>query len=403
MQDFINKQFFYLYTFMLTFAMLLYGLIGFQSIDEICGFVILLMFLYQTFSSKDWNISKGFIITLLIFIFYLFYSIYIGSNSKKAILVDFIIQLKPYIAFFCTYQLMPIFSESQKKILNQYSLLCWFLFLPIGIIGLINFDIFKPIMGHASNYAAAITALSLTYLFTGKFTKKEKFIFICMLAIGLTSGRSKFYGFFIFTLFVTFFSDNIQNLKFNLKNTIIMLAMLFAILFVAKEKIDFYFVQGFSSETSENDYVARFALYATSLLIFTDYFPFGSGFASFATHASGAYYSPIYKEYGINGIWGLSKDYPFFVSDTYYPSLAQFGVIGLCLFVIFWLYLCKKAYSNFRVSKNTIYPAIIIIISGYFAIENIADATFTSHRGIFFMMLLGLVFSNMKYNTSKKN
>ena len=43
--------------------------------------------------------------------------------------------------------------------------------------------------------------------------------------------------------------------------------------------------------------------------------------------------------------------------------------------------------------KLTVISMLIIV---FFAIENIADATFTSNRGLFFMMMLGLIYSDMK-------
>lgn len=400
-QDFINKHFFNLFIIALFFGMVAYGLIGFQSIDELCGGILFVMFIYNMFHTADWRINKMFLYILGIFIFYLIYSLQIGSNSKKAILVDFIIQLKPYIAFFCVYQLKPTFSKNQNLLLNQLCLLCWGLLVPFGAASIFYPQILDMVAGHPSNYASAISALALVYLYTSNNTNKEKLIFICMLAIGLFSGRSKFYGFFVLAVFSILFFSNAKNLKFNFKNTIIALVMIGLILLVAKEKIELYFIQGISTD-SEKDYIARFALYATSFLIFKDYFPFGSGLATFGTHASGAYYSNIYKEYEIDGIWGLSKHYPYFISDTYYPSLAQFGVVGALLFVVFWIYLCKKAYTYFKVTYDSKLTTIVIIISGYFAIENIADATFTSNRGLFFMMFLGLVFSNMTQNTNQK-
>ena len=259
--------------------------------------------------------------------------------------------------------------------------------------------VYRMLTNHPSNYAAAITAIALTFLLSSSFSKKDKILFIIMLAVGLFSGRSKFYGFFVFSAFVTFFFSNAQNIKLNFKNVVILLLMLIAIGIVAKSKIEYYFLQNLSPDTDLNEAknsIARFVLYATSWEIFQDYMPFGSGFATFGTHASAAYYSPLYKEYGIDTVWGLSKSYPYFISDTYYPSLAQFGVVGVILFAVFWLYLCLKAYKNFRQTNNAQFVTIIIIITGYFAIENIADATFTSNRGYFFMLLLGLIFSEMK-------
>ena len=141
--------------------------------------------------------------------------------------------------------------------------------------------------------------------------------------------------------------------------------------------------------------MARFVLYATSFLVFRDYFPFGSGFGSFATFASGAYYSSIYKEYGIDGVWGISKSYHSFISDTYYPSLAQFGVVGVVLFLLFWIYLLKKAFQYLRVTSDMRLMNLAMIVIAFFAIENIADATFTSNRGLYFMMFLGVIYVEM--------
>ena len=89
-------------------------------------------------------------------------------------------------------------------------------------------------------------------------------------------------------------------------------------------------------------------LYVTAPQILYDYFPFGSGFASYGTYSSGVYYSKIYSDYGIDGIWGMTKSYYNFIADTFYPSLAQFGVIGVCLFFIFWVYIVKRAYTYYK-------------------------------------------------------
>ncbi len=396
MQEFINKNFYYLFFITLLFGVIFYGLIGFQLIDEICGLILFIMFIFQMFKTKSWEINKVFAYVLLIFLFYIFYSIYIKSNSISGILFDCTVQIKPYLAFFCVYQLRPLFSKQQKTILRQSSVVLWFLLLPIGLGGIFMEKIFTITMAHASNFASAVFALAAIYLYTSENTKKDRLIFICMLALGLVSGRAKFYGFFVLAAFVALYFSNAKNLKLNLKNSIILLSMVAIIIFVAKDKISLYFLQGISDD-ADKDLVARFALYATSGSILMDYMPFGSGFASFATHASGVFYSPIYTEYGIDGVWGLSKTFKSFISDTYYPSLAQFGFVGIILFISFWFYLIRKAYLYFIKTNNTHYMILAIIIVGYFAIENIADATFTSNRGLFFMMFLGLIFSDMKY------
>ena len=49
---------------------------------------------------------------------------------------------------------------------------------------------------------------------------------------------------------------------------------------------------------------------------------------------------------------------------------------------------------------------IILLITCFFGIEGVADSTFTTHRGFFILMILGLTLSEMKYinkeNTNKE-
>ena len=106
-QDFINKQFFSLFVFTLIFGLLLYGTIGFDFIDEICATLLFILFGYSLFKSQEWLINKAFLTTIGVFLFYLCYSLCINSNTKAAIITDFIIQFKPYLALFCVYSLTP--------------------------------------------------------------------------------------------------------------------------------------------------------------------------------------------------------------------------------------------------------------------------------------------------------
>ena len=396
-QEFVNKQFYTLYIISLFFGLIFGYIIHIDVFDELCSFLLLILFIFAMFKTPNWEINKIFLFTLGVFAFYLIYSLLIKSNAPKAIFTDFIIQTKPYLAFFCAYQLKPVFDDSQKLILRQSCLVLWFILLVLGVCDILRPYTITEIMQHPTFFASAITGLSLTYLYLGKYTLRERIIFLLMLSVGLISGRSKFYGFYAASVFVTLYFGNAQNLKLNLKNTLVLLCMLFAIIWVAREKIIFYFFQGFSEDGGDNtDYIARFVLYKTSLEILMDYMPFGSGLGSFATHASRVCYSPIYTEYGINNVWGLSKSFDSFIADTYYPSLAQFGIAGVIFYILFWLYTIKKAFQFFKRTGKTHLIVIALLICGFLFIENVADATFTSNRGFFMMLLLGFVLSNQK-------
>ena len=97
-----------------------------------------------------------------------------------------------------------------------------------------------------------------------------------------------------------------------------------------------YFGVGKSLDSVPEEFMARAMLYVTSFEIFKDFFPFGSGFASFASHSSGVYYSPLYAKYGIENVKGISKNNYSYIADTYYPCLAQFGIIGVFLYILFF-------------------------------------------------------------------
>ena len=404
-QEFINKHFFNLFIFSLIFGLLLYGAIGFDYIDEICAFILFILYCFALFKNPQWEINKAFLITICIFLFYLLYSFYIEKKKKKAIISDFIIQFKPYLSLFCIYSLMPKLSENQKIKLKLFCIFAWYFLLIIGLLSLIFPDILITTMGHNTYYAAGVIAISLCYLFASNFTTKEKIIFLIMLSLGLLSTRAKFYGFYALTVMCIIFFSNVKNIRVTPKNIFLLVLTLCLILFVAKEKISLYFIDSLSVD-NEKDLIARFVLYSTSLSIFMDYFPFGSGFASFATFSSGVYYSNIYQEYGIEKVWGISKDFYNYIADTYYPSLAQFGVVGIMLYIYFWIYIVKKAYHFFKQNNSAKHMVIILLITCFFGIEGVADSTFTTHRGFFILMILGLTLSEMKYinkeNTNKE-
>jgi hypothetical protein len=381
----------------LVFGLLLYGTIGYDGVDELCAFVLIIFFCYVVSGRRGWPMNKAFLVTLGIFLFYLCYSFYIGSNVNRAIVTDFIVQLKPYVAFFIVYQLCPLFDKNQKAKLRIICVAGWLILLFLGVLSLFKERIIFDAMYHVAYYYACVLALSLIWFFCSDNSRKDKFIFILMLSVGLFSTRSKFYGIYLLAIVLVLFASRIKYVKFNFKTVLSALVILTAIIIVGWQKIDLYFALSSETERVETDLLARLMLYMTSADVFMDYFPFGSGLGSFASYSSGVYYSDIYAKYGIEKIYGMnSSDYSY-IADTYYPCLAQFGVAGVILFITFFIYLIRKSHKVIQQSQNTKYMIITTIIIFYFLIESIADATFTGHRGFFIMMLLGLVFSEQKH------
>ena len=398
-QAFINSCFYNLTLFALIFGVMFYDIIGafgFSYVDEICALLLLLLYSYKVFVSKTWNFDRIFLTVIGVFLFYLVYSIAISSNTYGAIVTDFIIQLKPYLSFFCVYALRPVFSDNQKTIIRQVVVLCSFFVFIVGIAALINKGTLVYSFGHQSRLATASSILALLYLYCSRYTKKDILVFVLILAIGLMSTRSKHIGFFVIGTLLTFYFNRAIKLKLNFKNVFFIVAALALTLLATWEKIYFYFVTGgFGTGRAADDMYARVALYYFASIILMDYIPFGSGFASYATYTSGESYSTIYAKYGMENMYGLTKYHPAFISDTYYPVLAQFGFAGIVLFFCFWFTLFKRAVGNYAKGfyKESVIAILIIL---FFIIECTSDSTLTHNRGMFMMMLLGLSFADVK-------
>ncbi|MDR1407129.1 MAG: O-antigen ligase domain-containing protein [Tannerella sp.] len=387
-----------LLVFTLIFVVMLYKLIGFDYTDEVCMLALFGLFVRSMIKSPNWTFNKAFLATLLIFAFYTVYSFWIGSNSPGAILNDLAIQIKPYMAFFCMYHLKPRLNDVRKKLLGDVALLVWIVFLlPVGVVAVFDIGILNDLMEHPAYYGIAVTIAALCYLYGSRFTMRDKLVFFVLLSVGMLCGRSKFYGFFVMAFFVVIFFSREKQFRLSMKNILILCSMIALIGVVAWEKISLYFYQAIiGTGDVEKDMIARFVLYYTAPEILRDYFPFGSGLASYATHSSGLYYSELYTKYGIDTVWGLSKSFPNFISDTYYPSLAQFGVAGIVLFALFWVYVLRKAFVAYRRNGNAKLFTLVILIVGFLMIESTTGATFISQGGFFVMMFLGIILTEMQ-------
>jgi hypothetical protein len=396
LQKFIDNTFYLLFLFTLVFGVVFYDTSKILSfVDELCAVSLCILYAYYIFHTPNWSVNKLFLATLSIFFFYLLYSLYIHSNVKTAIISDFIIQIKPYLAFFTVYAFAPKFNDQMKKNIRLLTIIFSIYLLGIGITSLFDDTILEILLHHRSRLATASTIMALLYLFCSDYTTKNKIIFLILLSICLLSSRSKAYGFFTIALFFIFYLNKYFRLEFNLKNISLGVILLTLTIIVAWDKIHLYFIQGgFGDGRETSDLYARMALYYFSTEVYTDYFPFGSGFATYATFTSGQYYSPLYNKYGMDIMHGLTENDPQFIADTYYPALAQFGIVGTILFFLFWILLTQKTFHLFNTNnlKNFIISLLIIV---FFLIECTSDATITHNRGLFMMMLLALSLREM--------
>lgn len=134
---------------------------------------------------------------------------------------------------------------------------------------------------------------------------------------------------------------------------------------------------------------ARGEMVTAAFSIAHDFFPLGSGFATFgsAVTTDPRYYSPIYFLYGLSSIWGLQPGSAFFVSDTFWPTvLGEFGVIGLAIYVValvLMLLICYRPLPAVRIAALSTF--------GYLLISSTSESAFFNPQAVCLAMCLGLI------------
>ena len=87
-----------------------------------------------------------------------------------------------------------------------------------------------------------------------------------------------------------------------------------------------------------------------------------------------------------------------FLADCFYPVLAQYGVVGIVLFCVFWKRRIKE--TKYIVDDRYYKMALMCILA--LAIESVADTSYLSGKGMGFFMLLAICL-NMNNRQKKIN
>lgn len=356
--------------------------VNFDWSDEILTVALLgYAFMKQRFLVKDKGRKTEINIYIGLMIFYLAYSFFIKITTPRGILLDFMQQLRPYAVFYLTWMMAPDFSPKQKKRIKWVMLLSFFGYL-------IAFK-FKPslVTPYGSGESAALGQIALCcamiyYLFS-KQTKRNRNIAILIMLLGLISGKSKYFGeCVVFIALVIFVKSKIN---FTSVSTLLKVAALGSVvIFFTWTKFNAYYVQGFQTDDQE---IARPATYETGMkIMFHDYIPFGSGLGSFGTAAAAKEYSPLYYKYQLNTIWGLDPSNPMFLADAFYPTLAEYGIVGLFFFLWFW----KRRLWECNQIKNIVFYRMALMAIMALALESTADSSYLSGKGMGYFMILAL-------------
>ena len=193
--------------------------------------------------------------------------------------------------------------------------------------------------------------------------------------------RTKAIGAVIVITFLFFFMCRMRRKV----SPLMWIAVLAMVVLVSYDQFEYYFVE-LSGES------ARFALNSTGPKIAMDYFPIGTGWASFGSMFSIEPYSPVYHAYGLDTIWGLTPSMSLYVADCYWPMiLAQTGFIGGLFYV---LAVGTVLYYIMRMGRRNASACVSgLSVMIYLLISSTSEAAFTLGFSSHYALWLGFLFA----------
>ena len=362
--------------------------VNFDWSDEILTVLLLLYAIVkQRFLVKDKKRMLEINIYIGLMIFYLLYSLFMRVTTPRGVYLDFLQQLRPYAVFYLTWMMAPQFTPRQQKRIKWVMLLSFF-----GYLFAFRFkpSLVTPFGGEESTALGqiALCCAMIYYLFS-KQTSKNRNIAIIIMLLGLVSGKSKYFGECV--CFITLVMFVKSRINFTSVSTLLKVGALgTVVIFFTWTKFNAYYVEGFQEDAQA---MARPATYETGVTImFKDYIPFGSGLGSFGTAAAAKEYSPLYYKYHLDEIWGLDPSNPMFLADAFYPTLAEFGIVGLFFFLWFW----KRRLWEANKIPNLIYYRMALMCILALVLESTADSSYLSGKGMGYFMILALCLNSAR-------
>lgn len=372
-----------------------------KFLDELLVIFMMVLVFLDVVVNKQFKKYRLLWIITGIMIFYAVYSlVWVSYNTPKAIFYDFVVQMKPFCYFCISYAVIPKFGTKTKSVLKYICVLNSILVLLCFVTG-----ITKVVFFHVAYLGLVAIISSMVYLFCtvredGMLLRKDIIIVVVMLTIGLVSTRAKYYGEYVLALYMLFMYKPGLLKKIRLKQVLLFVAIIGVVILVSWQKIDYYFISGgqdlsFDEETLQT--FARPVMYASMFVVLGLHPLLGSGLASFGTYASSTNvnYSGTYVAIGIDNVWGLSEDFDAFICDAFYPELAQFGIIGIILFVCFFVWVYKTITLYLKLSYKVFFLIGIILLI-VVLVESIAGTALNQGAGAMCMMILGCLCATFK-------
>lgn len=156
-------------------------------------------------------------------------------------------------------------------------------------------------------------------------------------------------------------------------------------LFLMRDKIHDYLSWGMTA--------ARTGLYIGGFILVKKYFPFGSGFGTFATFTSGKYYSQVYYDLGLQNVSGMTPTKYTYIADVFWPSIyGQTGLLGLVAYIAMLVFFIRFFIKRVDIKSWEFYGCVVIWL--YALVASTAEAFFTNSSVAQFAVIFA-VFCNV--------
>lgn len=313
-----------------------------------------------------------------------------------AVLPDWFLNLKFWLSIYVAYILFKnIDFQSCGKKISQHIKIVILLYLILILLDII-FNVFPgdyrygikstQLFYGIHTVFAAICAFLLALLTVVKEHTKGYRIYATILIVLLVSTlRSKAIGaacLFILLYYIIYFFNK------KIKISHIFMLVLAGIL-IGWSQIQYYFFSSISNTAARN------VLLRTCIQVANDHFPFGAGFATYASYYSGIVYSTLYEKYGIMNIYGLTRNNPVYVSDSFWPMIiAQTGYIGALFYILALIMLFILIQRTTKKYKN-LYLASLFALA-YLGISSLAESAFVNSFAIPLAIIIGISLSSAK-------
>jgi hypothetical protein len=357
--------------------------------DEIVVSLLTLLFLFK--SNKQIKKNDKIVFCLLIVSYLIGFLSNIESKLIKrvdSVFIDAFVIYKPLLAFLTVRYLID--DDTHIQVIKKLQV--WSkLFIIIGSvlaivsqvvnIGMTATEVRFGIKAFIFLYdtPTVFGILTVMTIIVLSYSNKTGIVYYILGFVSLIlTTKGVFYSFLIFSFAIFLFNRR----KMIKKRSLIVLALLL--------------VSGslFQIETYFKDLTSpRMVFFSYSFKIANDYYPLGSGFATYGSEEAKKHYSELYKKYGFNAFWGMSEDENQFLNDNYWAMIiGQLGYIGFILFIIILYLIFNSANSHKYQNPKTRSLVIAALLMIY--VTTIATGIVKSSMGVCLFFFLGIVINN---------